>query len=41
MNDVACGAYPRLRPLALPALFALDIKPRGMVIDPIIPEEAW
>jgi putative DNA primase/helicase len=39
MNDVACDAYPRLRPLALPALFALDIKPRGMVLDPIIPEK--
>ena len=39
MNDVACDAHPRLRPLALPALFALDIKPRGMVLDPIIPEK--
>jgi putative DNA primase/helicase len=39
MNDVACDAYPRLRPLALPALFALDIKPRGTVLDPIIPEK--
>ena len=39
MNDVACGAYPRLRPVALPKLFALDIKARGMVLDPIIPEK--
>ena len=39
MNDVASDAHTRLRPLALPALFALDIKPRGMVLDPIIPEK--
>src|SRR6266508_4030543 len=30
---------PRLRPLGLQELFALDIKPRGMVLDPIIPEK--
>jgi len=29
----------RLRPLALAELFALPIKPRGMVLDPIIPEK--
>jgi hypothetical protein len=29
----------RLRPLELGELFALDIKPRGMVLDPIIPEK--
>jgi putative DNA primase/helicase len=29
----------RLRPLDLGELFALDIKPRGMVLDPIIPEK--
>ena len=29
---------PRLRLLDLAELFALDIKPRGMVLDPIIPE---
>jgi len=28
-----------LRPLDLTDLFALDIKPRGMVLDPIIPEK--
>src|SRR5262249_36077720 len=39
MNDVAGEAHPRLRPLALPQLFALDVKPRGMVLDPIIPEK--
>ena len=32
-------AHDQFRPLALPALFALDIKPRGMVLDPIIPEK--
>ena len=31
----------RLRPLDLAELFALDIKPRGMVLEPIIPEKAW
>jgi putative DNA primase/helicase len=29
----------RLRPLDLAELFALDIKPRGMVLEPIIPEK--
>jgi len=29
----------RLNPLSLPQLFALDIAPRGMVLDPIIPEK--
>lgn len=29
----------RLRPISLAGLFALDIKPRGMVLDPIIPEK--
>jgi hypothetical protein len=29
----------RLCPLDLAELFALDIKPRGMVLEPIIPEE--
>src|SRR5712692_10833481 len=29
----------RLCPLDLQELFALDIKPRGMVLDPIIPEK--
>jgi Mrp family chromosome partitioning ATPase len=29
----------RLRPLKLAELFALDLKPRGMVLDPIIPEK--
>jgi putative DNA primase/helicase len=29
----------RLRPIPLSRLFALDIKPRGMVLDPIIPEK--
>ena len=29
----------RLRPIPLARLFALDIKPRGMVLDPIIPEK--
>jgi putative DNA primase/helicase len=29
----------RLRPLDLEDLFALDLKPRGMVLDPIIPEK--
>jgi hypothetical protein len=29
----------RFRPLDLDELFALDIKPRGMVLDPIIPEK--
>jgi len=37
MNDAACDAYPRLRLLALPQLFALDIKRHGMVLDPVIP----
>jgi hypothetical protein len=31
-------AHNQFRPLALPAFVALDIKPRGMVLDPIIPE---
>jgi hypothetical protein len=30
----------RLRPLDLAELLALDIKPRGMLLDPIIPEKA-
>jgi putative DNA primase/helicase len=30
---------PRLHPLSLHQLFALNIKPRGMVLDPIIPEK--
>ena len=45
-GDAAAGAadeqgYPRqrLRPLDLQEFFALDIKPRGMVLDPIIPEK--
>ena len=29
----------RLRPFDLQELFALDIKPRGMVLDPVIPEK--
>jgi putative DNA primase/helicase len=29
----------RLCPLALPELLALDLKPRGMVLEPIIPEK--
>jgi hypothetical protein len=29
----------RRRPLDLAELFALDIKPRGMVLEPIIPEK--
>jgi putative DNA primase/helicase len=33
------GWHPRLEPLELEELFALDIKPRGMVLDPIIPEK--
>ena len=32
-------AHDQFRPLALPAFFALDIRPRGMVLDPIIPEK--
>jgi len=36
-SDLA-GALRR-RPLDLAELFALDIKPRGMVLDPIIPEK--
>ena len=33
------NAGGRLRPFDLVELFALDIKPRGMVLDPIIPEK--
>src|SRR5262245_31367578 len=29
----------RLRPFELAELFALNIKPRGMVLDPVIPEK--
>jgi putative DNA primase/helicase len=38
--EVASTAFGgRLRPLDLAELFALDIKPRGMVLEPIIPEK--
>src|SRR5262249_12545122 len=40
--DMAPASNPlghRLRPLDLAELFALDIKPRGMVLEPIIPEK--
>ena len=30
---------PRLKPIDLQELFALDIKPREMVLDPVIPEK--
>jgi putative DNA primase/helicase len=36
LDDTICE---RLRPLDLADLFALDIKPRGMVLEPIIPEK--
>jgi len=35
------GFSRRLRSLDLAELFALDLKPRGMVLEPIIPEKAW
>jgi putative DNA primase/helicase len=42
-NDMTCDQITtlgqRLRPLELAELFALDIKPRGMVLEPIIPEK--
>jgi len=38
-DDPSGGPGQRLRPLDLAELFALDIKPRGMVLEPIIPEK--
>src|SRR6266571_2932016 len=38
-DHVAEGFGQRLCPLNLKQLLALDIKPRGMVLDPIIPEK--
>jgi putative DNA primase/helicase len=38
-DQVGAGFGQRLRPLNLEQLLALDIKPRGMVLDPIIPDK--
>jgi putative DNA primase/helicase len=38
-DDPTGGPGHRLRPLDLAELFTLDIKPRGMVLEPIIPEK--
>jgi putative DNA primase/helicase len=40
-DDLArTGLDGDFRPLTLPALLALDLRPRGMVLDPVIPEKA-
>ena len=38
-DQAGAGFGQRLRPLNLEQLLALDIKPRGMVLDPIIPDK--